>query len=129
MQPYRPRIILPRNRTGDRESDRQRFTLQQVLMIVSLVCIWAAQVWIMDHYATVVRLPPWPFPDLPGPPVRAPQKLQPIETSVLGAVNFIIICAAIAFRRHGRITAWSALAAAFVATLIASVVAAIRHSN
>ena len=129
MEPYRPRIVLPRNRIGDMESDRPRITLQQILMIVSVVCIWAAQAWIMDHYATVVHPPPWPFPDLPGPPAPAPQKFEPIETKVLGAVNFTIICAAIAFRRHGRITAWSAIAAAIIATLIASVVAAIRHAS
>jgi hypothetical protein len=106
------------------EPDRPRFTLQHVPMIVCVVCIWAAQVSIKNHYQQS------PFSNLKDVvPRLAEIKTDPIEIKVLGSVTFIIICVAIAFRRHGKITAWSAIAAAFVATLIASVVAAIRYSN
>src|SRR5262245_7126331 len=100
-----------------------RITLQHILMIVSVVCIWAARIWIMNHFAQS------PFSDLTDVPRLAEKKFEPIESKVLGAVTFIIICAAIDFRRHGKVTAWSAIAAAFVATLIASLVATLRYSN
>ena len=100
-----------------------RFTLQHVAMIVCVVCIWSAQLSIRHRYLQS------PFADMPEVPRLAAIKTPPVEARVLGLVNLIIVCAAIAFRRHGKRAAWTAIGAACLATAIAAVVAAVRYSQ
>ena len=99
-------------------------------MIVSVACLWAAAVSIQNRY----QESPYqgaPFYDQAKDvfPEVAKKTVDPVESKVLGSVELIIIIAAIAFRNYGRVMAWSAIAAAFVATAIAAAVAALRHST
>ena len=101
------------------------FTLQRLVMVVCVVCIWAAQMSIQNRYQQS------PFSDLAltEVPRLTAITVPPIETRALGAVNFFIVCAALAFRRYGKATAWTAIAAACIATAIAALVAAFRYSG
>src|SRR3954467_4094850 len=92
-----------------------KFTLQQLLMVVSLACIVAAQATIKKHYA----LSPLPeFPEI---------KAGPTEVRALGAINFFIVCGTIAFRKRGSRAFWGAIAAAFLTTAIIALVCAMRY--
>jgi hypothetical protein len=127
------RLILPPGWSSwaDRSPKWPRLTLQRVFMIVCVACIWAAQASIELRYqrTLIVELPDVVWQNGAVPPPLPEIKTNPIETRTLSAVNFIIVCAAIAFRKYGKKTAWTAIAAARVATAIAAAVAAFRYSN
>ena len=113
-------------RMGQMDFDQwPTFTLQRLLMVFCVVCIWAAQMSIQNRFQQS------PFAELA--PTEVPRltaiTIPPIETRALGAVNFFIVCSALAFRRYGKATAWTAIAAACIATAIAALVAAVRYSG
>jgi hypothetical protein len=93
-------------------------------MVVCVACILAAQISIQNRYHQ------FPFADLHSEvPELARIQRPPIETNILGAINLVILCVGLAFRRYGKAAVWSTIGAAFVTTATVAAIAAFRYPN